>query len=45
MEFLRVMKNNLIYKWIYVLALPDEAKNYVVKSHLVLKCLFGVFNS
>ena len=28
------MRNNLIYKWIYVLALPDEAKNYYFHAYV-----------
>ena len=34
-----IMRNNLIYKWIYVLALPDEAKNYFF--HVYVKNCIG----
>jgi len=29
-----IMRNNFIYKWIYVLALPDEAKNYYFHAYM-----------
>ena len=29
-----IMRNNLIYKWIYILALPDEAKNYYFHAYV-----------
>ena len=28
------MRNNFIYKWIYVLALPEEAKNYYFHAYV-----------
>ena len=28
------MRNNFIYKWIYVLALPEEAKNYYFHAYM-----------
>ena len=30
----RVKRNNFIYNWVYVLALPDEAKNYFYHASL-----------
>ena len=29
-----IIRNNFIYKWIYVLALPDEAKNYYFHAYM-----------
>ena len=29
-----ILRNNLIYKWVYVLALPDEAKNYFFHAYV-----------
>ena len=29
-----IMRNNFIYKWIYVLALPEEAKNYYFHAYV-----------
>jgi hypothetical protein len=29
-----IIRNNFIYKWIYVLALPDEAKNYYFHAYV-----------
>ena len=34
-----IIQNNTIYKWIYVLALPDEAKNFQV--HITVKNAMG----
>ena len=30
----RLVKNNLIYNWIYVLALPDEAKHFYFHAYI-----------